>query len=174
MHKHICSLGHANPPNSKFSSTTKEISRDIPERDGSLGGTLEANDAPPDGDRNRLRPIAGAEFVHDVLEVTLHSSFGYEQAVRDVSVAVALGYLLQDLYFPHGECLVTHVVGKMGGILRRDGLFASMHLADCFENFPGRHAVEYVAFSSAHQRTLHFHVTFGGRNHDDSGLRGTA
>jgi hypothetical protein len=87
---------NANRPNVKVLNTTKVIFRDIPDRDDppENWATLEVNDAPPDGDRNGLRPIAGPEFVHDVLEVNLHGSFGYEQPVSDVAVAVALGYLL--------------------------------------------------------------------------------
>ena len=52
---------------------------------------LELNNPPAHSNGDRLRSIAGAELFHDVLDVYLHSLFGDEELVRDISVTISAG-----------------------------------------------------------------------------------
>ena len=46
------------------------------------------NDSPPNANGDRLCAITGAEFLHDVLEVSFNGFFRDKQLVGDVPIAV--------------------------------------------------------------------------------------
>ena len=61
---------------------------------GTRGLCLQVDDATADGDRDRLGTIAGAQLLHNMLDVNLDRAFGDEETVGDVAVAIALRNML--------------------------------------------------------------------------------
>jgi hypothetical protein len=55
---------------------------------------LQVDDAAADCNGNRLGAIAGAQLLHNMLDVNLDRAFGDEEAVSDVAIAIALGNML--------------------------------------------------------------------------------
>src|SRR5580692_2690154 len=90
----------------------------------------ELNDAAADGDRDRLRAVAGAELFHDVFDVNLNGFLGNEEPFRNVAIPVSSGDLLKDLNFPARQTLVAHMLGKLSRDVRRNALLACVDLPD--------------------------------------------
>ena len=61
---------------------------------------LQVDDSPTQADGNRLGPVTGAQFIHDVFDMDLDRFLGDEELLRDVPIAVSPGNLAENLYLP--------------------------------------------------------------------------
>src|SRR5215212_11793753 len=92
--------------------------------------SLQLDDAAAEGDGDRLRAVAGAELLHDVLDVNLHGLLGDEELFGDVAVTVPARDQPENVQLALGQRLIPQVLGDVGRYIRGDPLPPSMDLAD--------------------------------------------
>src|SRR3954466_5337280 len=80
----------------------------------------EPNDSAADRDRHGAGAIAGAQLLHDVLDVHLDRLLGDEQPLGDVAIPVAAGDVLQDVDLAARQRLVREMFGELRGGIGRD------------------------------------------------------
>src|SRR5947209_2438422 len=107
-----------NPPTLAFSPTTIVV--------GLL--RLQLDNAAAHGNRDRLGAVAGAQLLHDVLDVNLDRVFGDEEELGDVAVPIPSGDVLQHVFLAVGQGLVADVLGEMRRHFGRNALFSGMDL----------------------------------------------
>jgi hypothetical protein len=99
---------------------------------------LQLDDPAAHSDGDRLSAIAGAELLHDVLDVYLYCLFRNEEFVGNVPVSVSVRDLTQDLNLATSESLVAVVFRQICRNLGRNALFPGMNLANNFHQLLGR------------------------------------
>jgi len=65
------------------------------------------NDSAPYRNGDRLRPIAGPQLLHEVLDVHFHRLLGDEELFRDVTVSVTAADLEEDLNFARDDSFIA-------------------------------------------------------------------
>ena len=128
------------------------------------------NDSAADTDGHGLSPVAGAEFLHDVLDVNFDCFFGDEELVADIAISVAARDFAKHFDFTAGKGLVTIVLSEVSGDLRGNSFFPGMHLANNFYQFLRRHAFEDVSAGSCLEGSLNLNVAGEGGQNDNAGV----
>jgi hypothetical protein len=77
-----------------------------------------------------MRPIIGAQFVHEVLDVEIDGCFRNSQLIRNLFVAMAVPNELEDLQLPNRQILLAEVFGEEGRHLGWNMSFAGMNRPD--------------------------------------------
>jgi hypothetical protein len=132
---------------------------------------LDMDDAAADADCDRLRPILGAQLVHDVPGVRLDRILGDQQPDADVAIAIALGDPRQHLDLARGQGLVANVLGQVLGHQCRQVRAAGVDPADHRHKFLERRAFQDIPASPGGEGPLDLDVAFGRRQHDDPRIR---
>src|ERR687893_2676707 len=84
--------------------------------------SLQLDHAAAEGDGDRLRAVAGAELLHDVLDVNLHRLLGDGEPFGDVAVTVPARDQPEHLQLAPGQRLLPEVLGDVGRHVRGDTL----------------------------------------------------
>src|SRR5215470_3702792 len=129
------------------------------------------NDPASGANRDRLRPVIRTKFLYDVFNMCLDCLFGDEEFFGDIPIAVSTSELAKDLHFARCKWIVAEVFSQVGRYLRRNPLLAGMDLANGIQQFTGRHTLQHVTAGSGFKRTLNFHITGKGGQHDDTSFR---
>src|ERR1700733_15882158 len=132
---------------------------------------LELDDPSPDSNGNRLRAGAGAQFLHDVLDVNLDRLFGDVKARRDVAIPVATRDVAQNVDFTRGQGFVAQMLGQIAGHFGGHTLLSRVDLANHVQQFTGRHALEHITTGARLHGALDFHVALESGEHDDTSVR---
>jgi hypothetical protein len=70
---------------------------------------LQLDNSPTNRYRNSLRPVAGTQLLHNVLDMNFDCLFRDEQSFCDVPVPVSTGDVLQNVYFATGQELLAQM-----------------------------------------------------------------
>src|SRR5262249_32583543 len=132
---------------------------------------LELNDSSANTDGHCLGPVTGAKFLHDVLNVHFHRLFRDEEFFSNISIAISPSQLAKNLHFALGKLLVAVMFSQIGRDLGRNSLFPGMDLANCLQQFVGRHTLQHITTSSGFEGALNLHIPGKGGEHDDASIR---
>src|SRR5690348_10817972 len=89
----------------------------------------------------------------------------------DVAVPVSSSDLAKHLHFAVCEGFIGDVLSNLSSNFGWNTLLAAMHLADYFQQFLRRHALQHVAASPGLKCALDFNIPFERSEHDDAGIR---
>jgi hypothetical protein len=102
----------------------------------------------------RMRPIIGAQFVHEVLDVEIDGCFRYSQLIRNLFVAIPITDESEHLQLPGRKILLAEVFGEAGCHVWWNVPFAGMDRPDHTQQFIFWHALEYISRRTCSQRPL--------------------
>src|SRR5262245_31340038 len=63
-------------------------------------------------DRDRMRTVVGAQFVHEILDVEIDRVLGDRELVGDLLVLVAVSYQAKHVELPARQLRLTEVLGE--------------------------------------------------------------
>ena len=89
-------------------------------------------------DRDCFRPVAGTEFIHNVLDVNFHCLFRNKEPFGDIAISVTFGYVTEDFDFAVGKIVVSEMLGELNGDLCRNVLFSCVDTPDDFYDLDRR------------------------------------
>ena len=79
-------------------------------------GRLKANEPTTRRDRDCMRPIAGPQVFHDVLDMNPGRLFRDEEAFGDIAISVSFAYVAQNVDLAIRERFVAEMLDKMEAI----------------------------------------------------------
>ena len=123
-------------------------------------------DATPHSNSYGFCAISGAQFFHNVLDMTLDCIFRNRQQTSDFTVSVSSGNFLQDLYLALAERFLAQVLRQACCNFRWNMLSSAVNLADCLDELLARHALEHVSLGAGLQRAMNLGVAFKRGEHD--------
>src|SRR5260370_14105563 len=100
--------------------------------------------ATPDRNGYRMRPVIGSQFVHQVLDMEVHGSLRNCQLIRNLLVAITIPNESKNVQLPLRKVVVTQVFGEPSRHVGRNMTPAGVNLSDHAQEFIFRPALLYL------------------------------